>query len=261
MKHKQSENQSLPDFWETLDRVKLSIDASDELLAEMMGMRSNHLQRLRSSKVQPLTTHGMNLSKALNLSFNRLMTNQIDYKALRQHHLGVNTYVPERYQLAASSKVRTIHNILNYIEENFGWKQRAHVMKHFQITEEAVENPDREVNLRMAIDMADYLIKQFGSEKVILDMGANSAKLNSKGKVGKILSLSKNILELYAIMFDEIVPNYFESNFVYELQELSLKCCVITGKPNLNVVGVLGCLLYTSPSPRDGLLSRMPSSA
>ena len=25
--------------------------------------------------------------------------------------------------------------------------------------------------------------------------------------------------------------------------------------------GLLGCLLYTSPSPRDGLLSRMPSSA
>ena len=39
-----------------------------------------------------------------------------------------------------------------------------------------------------------------------------------------------------------------------------------TKDPNLNermgsgsVVGV--CLLYTSPSPRDGLLSRMPSSA
>ena len=26
-------------------------------------------------------------------------------------------------------------------------------------------------------------------------------------------------------------------------------------------VGFLSCLLYTSPSPRDGLLSRMPSSA
>ena len=25
--------------------------------------------------------------------------------------------------------------------------------------------------------------------------------------------------------------------------------------------GIDGCLLYTSPSPRDGLLSRMPSSA
>ena len=37
--------------------------------------------------------------------------------------------------------------------------------------------------------------------------------------------------------------------------------------PNYNVMGVCksaleaSCLLYTSPSPRDGLLSRMPSSA
>ena len=29
----------------------------------------------------------------------------------------------------------------------------------------------------------------------------------------------------------------------------------------LNILSVQGCLLYTSPSPRDGLLSRMPSSA
>ena len=27
------------------------------------------------------------------------------------------------------------------------------------------------------------------------------------------------------------------------------------------IAGSLSCLLYTSPSPRDGLLSRMPSSA
>ena len=27
------------------------------------------------------------------------------------------------------------------------------------------------------------------------------------------------------------------------------------------ITGMGGCLLYTSPSPRDGLLSRMPSSA
>ena len=30
---------------------------------------------------------------------------------------------------------------------------------------------------------------------------------------------------------------------------------------DLNVGRVIDCLLYTSPSPRDGLLSRMPSSA
>ena len=30
---------------------------------------------------------------------------------------------------------------------------------------------------------------------------------------------------------------------------------------NIDVILTTGCLLYTSPSPRDGLLSRMPSSA
>ena len=31
--------------------------------------------------------------------------------------------------------------------------------------------------------------------------------------------------------------------------------------PHEQVAGHIACLLYTSPSPRDGLLSRMPSSA
>ena len=31
--------------------------------------------------------------------------------------------------------------------------------------------------------------------------------------------------------------------------------------PNDAVPKIYDCLLYTSPSPRDGLLSRMPSSA
>ena len=40
----------------------------------------------------------------------------------------------------------------------------------------------------------------------------------------------------------------------------------ILSEANLNIndietIGVTGCLLYTSPSPRDATLSRMPSSA
>ena len=33
------------------------------------------------------------------------------------------------------------------------------------------------------------------------------------------------------------------------------------GMGSSDLVFILDCLLYTSPSPRDGLLSRMPSSA
>ena len=33
------------------------------------------------------------------------------------------------------------------------------------------------------------------------------------------------------------------------------------GSPNFNICNSNNCLLYTSPSPRDATLSRMPSSA
>ena len=42
----------------------------------------------------------------------------------------------------------------------------------------------------------------------------------------------------------------------FELSWLNAK-----GKPQVAIAHITICLLYTSPSPRDGLLSRMPSSA
>ena len=39
------------------------------------------------------------------------------------------------------------------------------------------------------------------------------------------------------------------------------RIAVLGLNPHAGDKGVIGCLLYTSPSPRDGLLSRMPSSA
>ena len=46
-------------------------------------------------------------------------------------------------------------------------------------------------------------------------------------------------------------------------EDLALEGVELPERGQSAVVGVLleGCLLYTSPSPRDGLLSRMPSSA
>ena len=37
--------------------------------------------------------------------------------------------------------------------------------------------------------------------------------------------------------------------------------CLMHGVTIVNINPLYTCLLYTSPSPRDGLLSRMPSSA
>ena len=50
------------------------------------------------------------------------------------------------------------------------------------------------------------------------------------------------------------VPAYFND----AQRQATKDAGIIAG---LNVMRIINCLLYTSPSPRDGLLSRMPSSA
>ena len=53
--------------------------------------------------------------------------------------------------------------------------------------------------------------------------------------------------------------NFFKSS--YDLSKKNNNVAIIGGGDGGVARACLDCLLYTSPSPRDGLLSRMPSSA
>ena len=48
--------------------------------------------------------------------------------------------------------------------------------------------------------------------------------------------------------------------FLFDIYEL-LMLPLIAKSALLDIAGIQPCLLYTSPSPRDATLSRMPSSA
>ena len=52
-----------------------------------------------------------------------------------------------------------------------------------------------------------------------------------------------------------------KTNLIYQNQFSDAECDWIINESEKTYHGGVTCLLYTSPSPRDGLLSRMPSSA
>ena len=70
--------------------------------------------------------------------------------------------------------------------------------------------------------------------------------------------LQRKILFPTAVYFKDL-PNAKELN-KYLFKEIK-KWRKADPKGEIKTNSGFGCLLYTSPSPRDGLLSRMPSSA
>ena len=78
-----------------------------------------------------------------------------------------------------------------------------------------------------------------------------------------ILSISIYISKM--LKFFEIFAFVFSINFAHGCNDIDGTTVDSKSHPKANGCYVFDryytCLLYTSPSPRDGLLSRMPSSA
>ena len=60
------------------------------------------------------------------------------------------------------------------------------------------------------------------------------------------------ILENLKLKLVKVIDTHIHADHITALNELNKRT---------SCTRIMGCLLYTSPSPRDGLLSRMPSSA
>ena len=93
-----------------------------------------------------------------------------------------------------------------------------------------------------------------------------------KGKNGKVLKIIKSKVDVRVKAIVEgvnVVKKHSKQTATskggIESKELPVHICKLslvdpkTSKPTR--VGIKTCLLYTSPSPRDATLSRMPSSA
>ena len=94
-------------------------------------------------------------------------------------------------------------------------------------------------------------ISESAFQAEIFRAGINSIK-KAQWEAGSSLGLNF-FKRLRLVILPQAIKNILPAignQFVYVLKMSSL----------VSIIGI-GCLLYTSPSPRDGLLSRMPSSA
>ena len=110
--------------------------------------------------------------------------------------------------------------------------------------------------------MFDIIKKIFGTphERAVRKMKPMVRKINDLES--EIEKLSDAKLQAKTAEFRERIDNG------EKIDKLLFESFAVVREASKRVLGMrhfdvqlMGCLLYTSPSPRDGLLSRMPSSA
>ena len=98
--------------------------------------------------------------------------------------------------------------------------------------------------------------------------------VTSSMKVSFVMCIALTVVCAFSNFFVSCIRNYIPSSIRIIVQMIIIASLVIVVDQVLKAVAydiskqlsvfvglIITCLLYTSPSPRDGLLSRMPSSA
>ena len=136
---------------------------------------------------------------------------------------------------------------------------------------------ERDALLRIVEDMYDYWRKL--ERYSIIEKNADKEGLEVENFLGSNIKLKEMILEIYRKIEVSItgkvqkvfrqVPAGANSSVIVRKSKIAYPdyCSWLNKIPFITKVMIetpyitYTCLLYTSPSPRDGLLSRMPSSA
>lgn len=254
----------LPDFWDTVNRIAVTLNLSIEDLAEMMEITPYRLKLLQRYGKEPNVSSAMALSKRVNISFDSLVLNQFDYKLMAQQYFGNQSELPERYLEHSLSRRRTIIPHLNYIEQYFGWAQRALILRRFQLTEGMFADPDATMNMRFAIDLTRYLLDYHRNPAILEHMGWYSARHNRSVALGSELEGANTTGEVYERAFANITPRHIERNYDWRMTAMHDDTCIIEGRPSQEMLSIPDARSLQQPGLcliRSGFLSYMPNYA
>ena len=128
--------------------------------------------------------------------------------------------------------------------------------------------PSWVLGLKLDHDQNEFL---FNLDEKFQKYDANAVRITRRD----VISLASQIFDTqgfvspYVMQYKKLLPMLWHNNTTWD-ENLIGKTTVVDGEEVIDTVAkavarfqewISDCLLYTSPSPRDGLLSRMPSSA
>ncbi|MBT3980224.1 MAG: hypothetical protein HOE90_02660 [Bacteriovoracaceae bacterium] len=174
----------------------------------------------------------------LNVDFNSAILDSVDYKFLLDSFEGNVDSLPKYFAKGAFGKKRTVINILDYIEENYGLVYKTSLLREFQLKEHHFSDPEAAINNNFITDLLGSLYERGHDLNEVSKMGEQSYYSNKHGALGKILSQFSTPQEVFACIVEEIIDR-FDRNFDYEIHKMNGELCEIRVRSNSDVADIL----------------------
>lgn len=228
-----------------LESVRRSLGIDHRLWADFLGMTKTEYSKnyLHQSKLE--IKHFFNLGNAISYSPSRLMTGNIDLATIYEKYTGNQLYIPEEYQVAAQSKVRSLNNFLNHLEKNHSPQYKQLVLREFNLNEAILSRPDMPINILMMMHFFTYLRSLNLNSAHFFAMGAGTVEYNKLELLSRLGPVG-DICEFWEKVIAE-TPRFFEYNTIYKIKHLTEQICVLTATPNKEVQDALHMKVLGNP--------------
>lgn len=247
--------------WQNIFKIQFYLGLNNSKLSELLEVTPDELRKFKTKQKEPPLANIFKFCQNLNIDFSSFMTGMFDFKTLNKHYSGDFQYIPEKYLESAQTKKRVIVNMLKHIEDNYGYDQKLMALRSLQIFEAGLENLDETVNLRLSVDLINWINYYIQAPNALHELGQELLfnRLNSH----LILELkgTKNVRTLFEKVFDEFLEKYMEKNLKWTIHQMSNDELVVRGRVNQEVSNHLEkkyILSQTGMKVRLGLLSSFP---
>lgn len=209
-------------LWQTLTRIRRTLGVGPKQMSALMLLTREEYCKLAQEQKDLPARCTLQLCRALNISFEMLMTESFCYRALARQFYGDRTAIPEKYTLAGKSKRRVLANLLDYVEVASDWQRRLELMRHLQINESALADPDGTVNLRCTVEAIEWLHRQSKNDESLQLLGQKiMLGAQSPGTIGE-LQQCRSIYDLFdAICYEKgLSYRHFEKNILWKIDKV-----------------------------------------
>jgi hypothetical protein len=246
-------------IWDNIDRVVLKSKMNQEELLDIFDMTLDQYKESRLLNRPVAMSAAMSFAERFNIDMSSLIFGDIDISQIENPD---KTELRPRYSINPFSKCRTIKNQIDYIEKEFGWKLKTHILNRFQVSEESLLDLDKPINLKLSADIGNYFLKYFKEPEILREMGRNAVNTNMDADFAIDLVESRNVLEVYENMFNEVIPKNIEVNYKWQIKKASSRGLLLEGIANEDVVKLLGFQNVCGDTPmffREGFFSSVPA--